>query len=318
MKQFNIYSRTIITLSITLCTLIGYSQQDPQFTQYMYNMSVINPGYATNQVGMVNLGGLYRTQWVGLEGAPRTATFFAHTPLSERIEAGISFTNDDIGEVVTENNIYADVAYVLKVSEKSKLSLGVKAGVTLFNANFNNFVLQQGTISDDLAFNDNINKVFPNIGAGAFYFTDRFYLGLSAPNLLTSTHLENENGVKSTGVQDIHFFLTGGYVFNINEDLKLKPAFMVKGVEGAPFSMDLTANVLIHEKLEAGVGYRFDDSFSGLVNFRVTPQLRVGYAYDFTTSNLSNYSSGSHEILLLFDFDLFNLQRGYDRSPRFF
>lgn len=301
-----------------LCTLIGYSQQDPQFTQYMYNMSVINPGYATNEVGTVNLGGLYRTQWVGLEGAPRTATFFAHTPLSERVEAGISFTNDDIGDVVTENNIYADVAYVLNVSEKSKLSLGVKAGVTLFNANFNNFVLQQGTVSDDLAFNENLNKVFPNIGAGAFYFTDRFYAGLSAPNLLTSTHLENENGVKSTGVQDIHFFLTGGYVFDINEDLKFKPAFMLKGVKGAPFSMDLTANVLIHEKLEAGVGYRFDDSFSGLVNFRVTPQLRVGYAYDFTTSNLSNYSSGSHEILVLFDFDLFNLQRGYDRSPRFF
>jgi type IX secretion system PorP/SprF family membrane protein len=318
MKQFNIYSRTIITLSITLYTLVSYSQQDPQFTQYMYNMSVINPGYATNEVGMVNLGGLYRTQWVGLEGAPRTGTFFAHTPLSERVEAGISFTNDDIGDVVTENNIYADVAYVLKVSEKSKLSLGIKAGVTLFNANFSNFVLQQGTVSEDLAFNDNINKVFPNIGAGAFYFTDRFYAGLSAPNLLTSTHLENENGVKSTGVQDIHFFLTGGYVFDINEDIKLKPAFMMKGVKGAPFSMDLTANVLIYEKIEAGVGYRFDDSFSGLVNFRVTPQLRVGYAYDFTTSNLSNYSSGSHEILLLFDFDLFNLQRGYDRSPRFF
>lgn len=318
MKQFNIYSKTIITLSLALCALSGYSQQDPQFTQYMYNMSVINPGYATNEVGMVNLGGLYRTQWVGLEGAPRTATFFAHTPLSERVEAGISFTNDDIGEVVTENNIYADVAYVLTVSENSKLSLGVKAGVTLFNANFNNFVLQQGTVSEDLAFNDNINKVFPNIGAGAFYFTDKFYLGLSAPNLLTSTHLENENGIKSTGVQDIHYFLTGGYVLDINEDVKLKPAFMAKGVQGAPFSMDLTANVLLYEKLEAGIGYRFDDSFSGLVNFRVTPQLRVGYAYDFTTSNLSNYSSGSHEILVLFDFDLFNLQRGYDRSPRFF
>ena len=301
-----------------LCTLNGYSQQDPQYTQYMYNMSVINPGYATSEIGIVNLGGLYRTQWVGLEGAPKTGTFFAHTPLSERIEAGISFTNDNIGDVVTENNIFADFAYVLKVSEKSNLSLGIKAGFTLFNANFNNFVLQQGTVGEDLAFNDNINKAFPNIGAGAFFYTERFYAGLSAPNLLTTTHLENENGIKSTGTQDIHFFLTSGYVFDISDDVKLKPAFMVKGVKGAPFSMDLTANVLLYDKVEAGIAYRLDDSFSGLVNFRVTPQLRVGYAYDMTTSNLSNYSSGSHEIMVLFDFDLFNLQRGYDRSPRFF
>ncbi|GHC50455.1 PorP/SprF family type IX secretion system membrane protein [Ulvibacter litoralis] len=318
MKQFNIYNRTIITLSFLLCTFLGYSQQDPQFTQYMYNMSVINPGYATSELGMVNIGGLYRSQWVGLEGAPRTGTFFAHTPLSEKVEAGISFTNDNIGDIVTENNIYADVAYVLQVSKNSKLSLGVKAGVTLFNANFNDFQLQSGDTSTDIAFNDNINKAFPNIGAGAFYFTDRFYAGVSAPNLLTSTHLENENGVSSTGVQDIHFFLTSGYVFDISEDVKLKPAFMLKGVKGAPFSMDLTANVLIQKRVEAGIGYRLDDSFSGLVNFRVTPQLRVGYAYDMTTSNLSDYNSGSHEIMVLFDFDLFNLQRGYDRSPRFF
>ncbi len=318
MKQFKIYSRSIITLSLTICTFIGYSQQDPQFTQYMYNMSVINPGYATTDLGVVNLGGLYRTQWVGLKGAPKTGTFFAHTPITERIEVGISFTNDNIGDVVNENNIYADIAYVLQLTENSKLSLGVKAGVTLFNANFNNFVLQSGDVSTDLAFNDNINQAFPNIGAGAFYFGDRYYVGLSAPNLLTTTHLENEDGIKSTGVQDIHFFLTGGYVFDINSDFKLKPAAMFKGVKGAPLSIDITANVLMYDRIEAGIGYRLDDSFSALVNFRVAPQLRVGYAYDMTTSNLSNYSSGSHEIIVLFDLDLFNFNGGYDKSPRFY
>ncbi len=318
MKQFKIYSRTIITLSLAICTFSGYSQQDPQFTQYMYNMSVINPGYATTDLGIVNFGVLFRTQWVGLKGAPKTGTFFAHTPITERIEVGITYTNDNIGDVVEENNIYADFAYVLKVSENSNLSLGIKAGVTLFNANFNNFVLQSGDVSTDLAFNDNINKAFPNIGAGAFYFGDRYYVGLSAPNLLTTTHLENEDGVKSTGVQDIHFFLTGGYVFDINSDFKLKPATMLKGVKGAPLSIDLTANVLMYDRIEAGIAYRIGDSFSVLANFKVTPQLRVGYAYDMTTSNLSNYNSGSHEIILLFDLNLLNFNGGYDKSPRFF
>ncbi|WP_298237594.1 type IX secretion system membrane protein PorP/SprF [uncultured Algibacter sp.] len=318
MKNLNIYHKIIALLSLTLVSLQSFGQQDPQFTQYMYNMSVINPAYATADEGMLNLGGLYRTQWVGIEGAPKTGTFFAHTPINQKIEAGISFTNDDIGDVVSENNIYADFAYVLPVGLEGKLSFGLKAGFTFFNANFDGFVLQSGNTSTDIAFNDNISKTFPNIGIGAFYFTDNYYLGLSAPNMLTTKHLETENGIKSTGVQSVHYFLTGGYVFDINENLKLKPAFMAKAVSGAPLALDITANVLINEKLEAGLGYRLDDAISALVNFRVAPDLRIGYSYDFTTSNLGSFNSGSHEIFILFDVDLFGLKSGYDRSPRFF
>ena len=299
-------------------SLQNFAQQDPQFTQYMYNMSVINPAYATADEGILNLGGLYRTQWVGVEGAPKTGTFFAHTPVNNKVELGISFTNDNIGDIVTENNIYVDFAYVLPVGVESKLSLGLKGGFTFFDTNFNGFVLQSGDVSTDIAFNENISKTFPNIGIGAFFFTDHYYLGLSAPNMLSTKHIENENGVKATGVESIHYFLTGGYVFDINENLKLKPAFMAKAVNGAPLALDITANVLINERLEAGLGYRLEDAVSALVNFKVTPQLRIGYAYDYTTSNLSNYSSGSHEIFILFDVDLFGLKSGYDRSPRFF
>lgn len=318
MKNLNIYHKIIALFSIALVSLQSFGQQDPQFTQYMYNMSVINPAYATADEGMLNLGGLYRTQWVGMEGAPKTGTFFAHTPINQKIEAGISFTNDNIGDVVTENNIYADFAYVLPAGADGKISFGLKAGFTFFNTNFNGFVLQSGNTSTDIAFNDNISKTFPNIGIGAFYFTDRYYLGLSAPNMLTTKHIETENGIKSTGVQSVHYFLTGGYVFDINENLKLKPAFMAKAVSGAPLALDITANVLINEKLEAGLGYRLDDAISALVNFRVAPDLRIGYAYDFTTSNLGDFNSGSHEIFILFDVDLFGLKSGYDRSPRFF
>ncbi|PJB20457.1 MAG: hypothetical protein CO117_00995 [Flavobacteriaceae bacterium CG_4_9_14_3_um_filter_33_16] len=299
-------------------SLQSFAQQDPQFTQYMYNMSVINPAYATAEEGILNLGGLYRTQWVGLEGAPKTGTFFVHTPVNDKIELGLSFTNDNIGDIVNENNIYADFAYVLPVGLESKLSLGLKAGVTFFNANFDGFILQSGNVSTDIAFNENISKTFPNLGIGAFFFTDHYYVGLSAPNMLSTKHIENENGIKANGVQNVHYFFTGGYVFDISENLKLKPAFMGKAVKGAPFALDITANVLINEKLEAGLGYRLGDAVSALVNFRVTPELRIGYAYDYTTTNLSSYNSGSHEIFILFDVDLFNFKGGYDRSPRFF
>ncbi|MGJ8734946.1 MAG: PorP/SprF family type IX secretion system membrane protein [Cellulophaga sp.] len=318
MKHLNIYHKIAALLSLTFLSLQSFAQQDPQFTQYMYNMSIINPAYATAQESILNLGGLYRTQWVGVEGAPKTGTFFAHTPINEKIEMGISFTNDNIGDVVSENNIYADFAYVLRVGFQAKLSLGLKAGFTLFDVNFDGFNLQSGNVSTDVAFNENVNKTFPNLGIGAFYFTENYYIGLSAPNLLTTKHIETENGIKSTGVQDIHYFLTGGYVFDINRDLKFKPAFMAKSVRGAPLAVDITANVLFNDRFEVGLGYRLDDAISGLASFRVTPDLKIGYAYDFTTSNLGDFNSGSHEIFILFDIDLFGLKGGYDRSPRFF
>ncbi|MCL6295367.1 PorP/SprF family type IX secretion system membrane protein [Jejuia spongiicola] len=317
MKKLNIYKIAAL-LSITLLSFQSFAQQDPQFTQYMYNMSVINPAYATAEEGILNLGGFYRTQWVGFEGAPKTGSFFAHTPINDKIELGLSFTNDNIGDIVNENNVFADFAYVLPVGVESKISFGVKAGFTFFDAIFDDFVLQSGNVSTDVAFNENISKAFPNIGIGAFFFSNNYYLGLSAPNMLTTKHIENENGIKATGVQDIHFFFTGGYIFDINPNLKFKPAFMAKAVKGSPMAMDITANVLVNEKLEAGLGYRLGDAVSALVNFRITPDLKIGYAYDYTTSNLGNFNSGSHEIFILFNVDLFGFKNGYDRSPRFF
>ncbi|MEP5340592.1 MAG: type IX secretion system membrane protein PorP/SprF [Algibacter sp.] len=318
MKHLNRYHKIAALLSLTFLSLQSFAQQDSQFTQYMYNMSVINPAYATAEQGILNLGGLYRTQWVGIEGAPKTGTFFAHTPINDKIEMGISFVNDNIGDVVNENNIFADFAYVLPVGIESKISFGVKAGVTLFDTNFDGFQLQSGGAGTDAAFDENISRAFPNLGIGAFFFTNTYYLGLSAPNMLSTKHLENENGINITGVQNVHYFLTGGYVFDLNKDLKLKPAFMARGVKGAPLALDITANVLINEKLEAGLGYRLGDAMTALVNFRITPELRVGYAYDYTTTNLGDFNSGSHEIFILFDVDLFGFKSGYDRSPRFF
>lgn len=295
------------------------AQQDPQFTHYMYNMSVINPAYATENKDVINMGGIYRAQWVGIEGAPTTQSFFAHKPLSRKVEMGISIVHDEIGDVVEESNIYADFAYVLSLSEKTRLSFGVKAGVTLFSTNFNGFQYTSPLL--DPAFENNISQTFPNVGAGTYLFGDNYYLGFSTPNLLTTKHLENTNGIVTTGVEAVHYFLTGGYVFtfNGNDNLKVKPAFMAKGVQGAPVSLDLTTNVLINNKFEAGLGYRLDDSVSGLASFYITPTLRIGYSYDYTLTNLRKFNTGSHEVFVLFDLDLGRLSgKGYDKSPRFF
>lgn len=294
-------------------------QQDPQYTQYMYNMSLVNPGYATDS-GSMNFGALYRAQWVGSVGGPTTGTFFAHSPLAKNVEVGLSIVHDEIGDIVKESGVFADFAYVLKINETNKISFGLKAGASFFSTNFNGFVY-----SDDLpdtAFANNISKTFPNIGVGTFYFGENYYFGLSSPNLLSTKHLERKEGVIMNGIETIHYFLTGGYVFNLNDNLKFKPAFMARTASGVPLAVDITSNFLINNKVELGVGYRVGDAVSGLANFRVTRDIRIGYAYDYTLSNLGRFSSGSHEIMVLFDIsknkDKEDDSKGYDKSPRFF
>lgn len=293
------------------------AQQDPEYTHYMYNMSVINPAYATGTPLMMNFGGLYRAQWVGIDGAPKTFTFFGHTALSDKIEVGLSLVSDDIGDgAKKETNAYADFAYVLNLGGKNKLSLGLKAGFSALQSNFNGFLLQSGNAATDAAFAEDINVTKPNIGIGAYYFRDNFYIGLSAPNLLKAKQIEEKSGLNAYGSEEIHTYLTGGYVFQLNDMWKIKPAAMAKFVKGAPVAVDITANVLYNDKFELGAAYRINDSFSALANINVTPSLRVGYAYDYTLSNLGQFNSGTHEIMLLFDLDL--LGKGYDKSPRFF
>ncbi|KQO33156.1 hypothetical protein ASF10_18950 [Flavobacterium sp. Leaf82] len=309
--------KIILFISFLFYITSASAQQDPEYTHYMYNMSVVNPAYATGVPAMLNLGGLYRTQWVGAIGAPKTFTFFGHTAVTDKVEVGLSLISDDIGDgAKKENNFYADFAYVLNLGGKNKLSLGLKAGFTSLQTNFNGFVLESGNANTDLAFAENINVTKPNIGVGAYYFRDNFYVGLSAPNLLSSKHIEEKSGINAYGSENIHTFLTAGYVFQINDMVKLKPAFMSKYVAGAPISVDVTANVLYNNKFELGAAYRVNDAVSALMNINVTPSLRVGYAYDHTLSNMGQFNSGTHEIMLLFNLDL--LGKGYDKSPRFF
>jgi type IX secretion system PorP/SprF family membrane protein len=309
--------KIILLVFFFLSILKVTAQQDPHFTQYMNNMSIVNPAYASATPAILNLGSLYRSQWSGIDGAPKTLTVFAHTPINNKIETGISLISDNIGDgAKKETNFFADFSYILKLNEKQNLSFGMKAGFSAISTNFNGFRLNSGDISTDKAFAENVNETVPNIGVGAYYFTDNYYVGISAPNLLSAEHIKERKEISSLGTQNIHTYFTGGYVFDINESFKLKPAFMAIFVTGAPVSVDLTANVLYNEKFELGVAYRFNDSVSILMNVNVAPNLRIGYSYDYTTSNLSQFDSGSHEIGLFYNLDL--LGKGYDKSPRFF
>lgn len=278
-------------------------------------MSVINPAYTTGNIGVYNLGLLYRAQWVNVVGAPKSTNLFAHTPINEQIEVGLSYVNDNIGDIVKENNLFADFAYKLNLEEYGNLSFGLKTGVSFFNVDFTNLDFESGMT--DPNFSENINQANFNLGAGIYYNTDKYYVGFSVPYLLKSDHSITEDG-NYQNIQKPHFYLTGGYVIDINETFKVKPAFMAKAVNGAPIALDLTANVLYQNRLEFGIGYRLEDAVIGMVNFGITPELRLGYAYDYTLSNLDVFSSGSHEFFLLYNLDSFNLNRGFDKSPRFF
>lgn len=309
--------KTILFVSFLFSIISASAQQDPEYTQYMYNMNVINPAYATAEQSMLNIGSLYRTQWVGAVGAPKTLTLFAHMPVNKKVEMGFSLISDDIGDgAKKENNFFADFAYVLQLNSNHKLSLGLKAGLTSFQTNFNGFQFESGNAATDLAFSEDVNQLFPNVGIGAFYFTDTYYVGLSAPNLFSSKHIEERSGINAFGKENTHAFLTGGYVFDLSDSFKLKPAFMSKFVKGSPVTLDLSANVLYNDQFELGASYRFGDAVSALMNVQVAKSIRVGYAYDYTISNMGQFNSGTHEIFLLFNLDL--LSKGYDKSPRFF
>lgn len=301
--------KNVVALVFTFFyALTTYCQQDPQYTQYMYNMAVVNPAYAGSK-GHWSLGVLYRNQWTGLKGAPETASVFGHTNLSEDWGIGASLITDKAGPV-SETNAYADVAYRIELAQKHFLSFGVKIGAT-----FHNIGLADLNVFDanDPFFSENINSSTANFGAGLFYYTPKFYAGVSIPNFIEAVHL-NTNGV-ALGSEVQHFFITAGYVFDISEHLALKPSVLIKSAFGAPTSIDLNANARLYNRLELGVSYRTDDAISALINFNITPQLRVGYAYDYITSKLNPFASSSSEIILLLD--ILPKEKRI-KSPRFF
>jgi type IX secretion system PorP/SprF family membrane protein len=274
-------------------------------------MNVINPAYAGSKENL-SFGLLYRKQWIEIEDAPTTFSLSGSAPIGKNVGLGLSIISDKIGPV-EENNVYGDFSYTLNLGGERRLALGLKAGVTFQKIGLKSII--QPTLPDpnDGAFQEDTNNSKLNVGTGLFYYTNKYYVSFSIPNMLKSAHLDY-NGVKY-GTEIQHYFLTGGYVFDLNPNLKFKPFAMVKSAINAPTSLDVSANFLYVEKFEMGATYRLQDSFGVMVNYAVSPSLRIGYAYDHIVSDLKVTTPSSHEIILLFDV---NFPKKVSQSPRFF
>ncbi len=294
-----------------LLSLFGYSQQDSQYTQYMYNTNNVNPAYAGSRE-VLSIFGMYRTQWVGLEGAPDTGAFSLHSPVSERVGLGLTIINDKIG-ISDETTISVDFSYTIPVTENYKLAFGLKGTAHLLNVDYSKLLVYN---PDDVLLQNNIeNRFSPNIGAGFYLYSDKFYAGISVPNMLETKHYDDNSATKSLSGERMHSYLITGYVFDLKDNIKFKPAALAKVVKGAPLQLDVTGNFLFNERFTLGVAWRWDAAVSGLAGFQIDNNWFIGYGYDAETTKLANYNSGSHEIFLRYEFF-----RKSSRmiSPRFF
>ncbi|WP_309609487.1 type IX secretion system membrane protein PorP/SprF [Flavobacterium sp.] len=303
------------TIIMILALVDAQAQQDPHYTQYMYNMNIINPAYAGSKENL-SFGLLFRKQWVDIEDSPTTFTATGHSPVAKNVGLGLSVISDKIGPV-DEKNVFADVSYTLNLVGDHKLAFGIKTGATFLDIGLLSKV--SPTLQDQLdpAFLEDVNKTSFNIGTGLFYYTNKYYVAFSVPNILKTKHFDRivrPDGVKY-GTETSHYFLTGGYVFDLSPNTKFKPFAMLKSAFNAPTSIDVSTNFLFYDKFELGATYRLDDSFGGLINFKISDGFRIGYAYDRIVSELKTTTPSSHEFILLFDL---NFPKKVSSSPRYF
>ncbi|WP_185154369.1 type IX secretion system membrane protein PorP/SprF [Fulvivirga sp. M361] len=285
--------RSTIYIALLWLCQVGYAQQQAMFTQYMFNGLVLNPAYAGSHE-TVSATALAREQWTGIDGAPSTQTFSLHSPVvNQRFALGLVLLHDEIG-VTDQTGAYLSYAYRIPVSENIKLSFGLQGGVTFFDAR-----LSEAFENDQVGID--VSESQGNFGFGTYIYSDRFYAGISVPQLLENEFDRDNPDSDSRIVR--HYFGTVGYVFDLSRSLKLKPNILVKAVDGAPLEFDVNANFLIHDIVWLGVSWRSFDSFDALVQFQVTPKLQFGYAYDFaTTSELRRVNGGSHEFMVNYRF----------------
>lgn len=289
--------RILLVLALG-CMYTLTAQQQAQYTQYMYMPSIINPAYA----GMDNQAQIsfsHRTQWTGIKGAPTTQVVTFSTPLRNRLGMGVNILRDEIGPA-NETNVSVDISYTIPFNDEGvQLSFGMKGGMQVLNVDFSKLIVRD---PNDIGLKNNINsRISPNIGVGTFLYGERWYLGLSSPNLLATTHY-NRTSVSVVN-KAVHVYFIGGKSFDISDDIQCKPTFVVKAVGGAPTSIDLSANFLFKERFTVGTSYRYGTAISALANFKVNRNLSIGYAYDFDTSDINYFTGGSHEVVLRYYFN---------------
>lgn len=293
---------------LLLFGILSYSQQDSQYTQYMYNTINVNPAYAGTRETF-NAFVLHRNQWVGLEGAPVTNTASVNTNVGDsRFGVGVSFVNDNIGPT-QENAISADIAYIIPLNGEYNLSFGIKGTANFYSLDANKLTIFQ---ANDPEFQNLNGKISPNFGTGVYFYSDKFYVGASVPNF-NKTKYYDANDV-SINTKSVNYYLLSGYVFDLSKAVKFKPSFLAKVDEGAPLQLDVNANFMFNDKFVIGGSYRLESAVSLLAGFQFSNSWFLGYGYDLETTKLSNYNSGSHEIFLRYE--IFKNTR--ISTPRFF
>lgn len=285
------------------------AQQLPQFTQYMYNTISINPAYAGSRDAF-SLTALNRNQWAGISGAPRTQTLSIHSPLrNEQIGLGLSVINDKTG-YENYTYLYADFSYTINVSQDVTLSFGLKGGFSYYDLDEDLF--SEPSVLQDPFFREKFNKWTPNFGAGLLLSSQNWYVGLSAPKIINN---DNNEFSEFVALEQVHYYMTGGYVFDLSDTWKLRPTALAKVTNGAPLSFDMSGTVIYDEKLYLGATYRIDDAIGAFIDFQIFEPLRIGYGYEYSISDLRPYTSGSHEVILIYELRLQNTKY---KSPRFF
>ena len=287
------------------------AQQEPAFTQYMFNTQTINPAYAGTWESMGFLV-LAREQWLGIDRAPSTQTFSYQTILrNEKIGLGLNMINDRFG---FENRltVNGDYSYKVLFSENLFFRMGLKVGFTNYSNNLSDYSLIDET---DPHFLGDVNQKFmPNFGVGGFLYNENFYFGFSMPKLLKNEFDNNYNNY-SVSAEMRHLFVMGGYVFTLSDFLKFKPTVLGKYISGSPVQFDFTGNFLIREKVWLGAMYRTGDSFGFIAQLLINNNFRLGYAVDFATTELRRYQNGTHEIMVAYELRFLNKNV---ISPRYF
>jgi type IX secretion system PorP/SprF family membrane protein len=297
MKQKIQIIKAIGLLMLLSVAEISLGQQDPMYTQYNFNTQTINPAYAGTweSLGFTALG---RYQWAGMDGAPRTYTFSVQSPTrNEKVAWGIDVVSDKVN-LEQRLTVMGDYSYRLRLGEQSFLRLGLKAGVVHYSNPLTEYTQYPDGTQEQF---ENINsKLVPNFGVGAFIYSPVYYLGLSVPEIMQTNFSQNSDNYSNYwGMR--HYYLQGGYVFNLSRDLKFKPTFLARAAVGSPIVADLTTNFLIMDMFWLGAMYRTGDSYGFLAQWVVDKRLRVGYSIDFTTTRLQKYNNGTHELMISYE-----------------
>ncbi len=315
MKNRRIKLLFIVTISILIVSVKLNAQTEPMYSQYMYNMLGVNPAYAGNREA-TSFNFFQRNQWIGLKGAPKTTSISIDKAAKEgKIGIGFQAYDDRLG-VESATGFNGLLSSRVKVSDRGILSGGISFGLMNYRISLNDVNNRYTPTDPSFISVAKPSQWNPYFGMGIYFNTDKMYLGISTPSILRSRLAKYENFV--SGIQkidDFHLFATAGYVYEINEELKLKPSTMIKIVSGAPIEADLNMNVWLKDMLGLGGSYRTGDAFVGMVEIQATDNLRFGYAYDMPFSPLKYYAKGSHELMIRYELGNFKTRI---KSTRYF